>query len=194
MKYVWRLEELENGVGSHTTTCLRISHRFVCWEKWINFPCSTHLILLDLIIVIIFDEDLQIMKLLVVHFSVVSCYFVSVRSKYFPNTLFSDTHDTCCSLNMRKFHTHIKQATFWFVYFKLYVFRNRRYSMFSGNKDVLKLICRNYITDAFRQLIVWRARCGRSRRRCFSTHTHATMAAATMGELQFSLWSGPAQQ
>jgi hypothetical protein len=42
--------------------------------------------------------------------------------------------------------------------------------------------------------ILWRARCGHSSRRCLATHTHETMAAATMGEQQFSLWSGPAQQ
>jgi hypothetical protein len=43
----------------------------------------------------------QVMKLLIMQFSTTSCHFISLRSKYFLNTLFSNTLSLCSSLNVR---------------------------------------------------------------------------------------------
>jgi hypothetical protein len=45
--------------------------------------CTAHLIILDLIIPIIFG-GVEILKLLIIHFSLAACYFVPLRSIYSP--------------------------------------------------------------------------------------------------------------
>jgi hypothetical protein len=50
----------------------------------IRATCPAHFILLDLIILIMFDERVQVMKLLIMQFSPISRHFISLRTKYSP--------------------------------------------------------------------------------------------------------------
>jgi hypothetical protein len=48
----------------------------------------------------------QIMKLFIMQFSPLSCHLISLRSKYPPQTLFSNTPSLCSSLNVRDKVSH----------------------------------------------------------------------------------------
>jgi hypothetical protein len=53
--------------------------------------CPAHLILLDLIILIIFGKNSQVMKHLVMQFSPVFCHFVTLQYKYTQHRVLKDS-------------------------------------------------------------------------------------------------------
>ena len=65
-------------------------------------PCAcvaspTHLIILD-ITWIIFDKEYTSWTMLIMQFSPVSCHFLRLMPKHFPQHLFSSNFSPCCSL------------------------------------------------------------------------------------------------
>jgi hypothetical protein len=77
----------------------------------IHATCPAHLIFLDLITPITFDEELQIMKLLVMESSSLFCYSIALSPNIFLSTLFSNTLNLCCTLNVRVIKKNPKVET-----------------------------------------------------------------------------------
>jgi len=67
--------------------------------------CSAHLIFLNSFILIIYDEELKIIKPLTMKFSQTSCHFLHPRSKYSPQHPMQNTFCQCPHLLARRFFT-----------------------------------------------------------------------------------------
>jgi hypothetical protein len=73
--------------------------------------CPARLILLDLIILIIYGERVQVMKLLIMQLSPASCHFIPLGPNILLGTLFSSTLSLCSSLNVRDQVLHPYRST-----------------------------------------------------------------------------------
>jgi hypothetical protein len=70
--------------ASQWSLSFSLSHQYpICIPLLlIRTTCQAHLILLDLIILVIFGEEVQAMKLLIMHISPTSCHLIPLRSIY----------------------------------------------------------------------------------------------------------------
>ena len=91
--YAWVFQVVSFLQVSSPKSCIRLSSPHTCYMP-------THNVLLGLIIRTIFDEGVQIIKLLVMQFSPLYCYLVLIRTKYSHNTLFSNNLSLRSSLNV----------------------------------------------------------------------------------------------
>jgi len=73
--------------------------------------CSAHLNLLNSIILIIYNGELKIIKLLTIQFSPTSSHFLHPRSKYSPQHPVQNTFCQCPHLLARRFFTSLKKKS-----------------------------------------------------------------------------------
>lgn len=93
-----RLGIWNNAVYVNLVSCFNLSWRCLNLpECWVAFEHQKNIL-----------KRVQIMKLLYIQLSPVSCYFLTLRPIYPMQHPFQNNLSLCSSLNMVKFHTHTK--------------------------------------------------------------------------------------